>query len=448
MLASGIGLAAIGIGSATLASCASGSGESADPNPDPDTAPDPATAEPPVGLAGLVFDDPGFDGQFLRALDVVPNGGADIGESFVTARRIPSGDQDAWRAEWTALADRVHAGAESSRAAGHRVSANSAYFRATTYYRTAGIFLLRPPTDPGLVDSYRRQRDAFQRGLELGEYASEVVEIPYAQTALEGYFLRPDGAGPFPTVVLVGGYDGTKEESYFSGGRAALRRGYAVLLVDGPGQGGALIEQGLVFRPDWEAVVTPQIDWLSARTEVDPQRIVLMGRSWGGFLAPRAATEEHRIAALIADAPQYAPAKSATGLLPEDYQDQLHTGDAAELNEVLEAEMSTSPSAAFALNRGMLTHGFATPIEYLRGLQPYTLEGRAEQIACPTLLCTAESDSRGNDAQPLYDAITTPKEYLRFSNAEGAGEHDEAGAATLFEQRVFGWLADRLAEIR
>jgi len=56
---------------------------------------------------------------------------------------------------------------------------------------------------------------------------------------------------------MVDDIDGTMEELFFAGGLAALRRGYAVLLIDGPGQGGALIDQGLVFRPDWDAVVTP-----------------------------------------------------------------------------------------------------------------------------------------------------------------------------------------------
>lgn len=110
--------------------------------------------------------------------------------------------------------------------------------------------------------------------------------------------------------------------------------------------------------------------------------------------------------------------------------------------------MADSPYIKWVFDRGMLTHGFDTPIEYLRGLQAYTLEGSADKITCPTLLCTGESDARGSDAQSLYDAITAPKEYLKFSNAEGAGEHDEAGAATLFEQRVFGWLDEQIGQAR
>jgi len=209
-----------------------------------------------------------------------------------------------------------------------------------------------------------------------------------------------------------------------------------------------LIEQGLYFRPDWEAVITAVVDWLLTRPEVDPRRIALMGRSWGGYLAPRAATGEHRLAALIADAAQYAPGNRRTGLLPPEYRAQIDTGDPAVLNPILEGVMQQSPFIAFSLNRGMLTHGVPTPLDFLRATAPYTIEGLADRITCPTLICEGENDVRGGDAKPLYDALTVPKRYIRFANDEGAGQHDEAGAASLFAQRIFDWLDETLAAIR
>src|SRR5215471_18993514 len=58
---------------------------------------------------------------------------------------------------------------------------------------------------------------------------------------------------------------------------------------------------GLVFRPDWEKVVSCAVDFALTQPDVDPHKIVLMGVSMGGVLAPRAAAFEPRLAALVAN---------------------------------------------------------------------------------------------------------------------------------------------------
>ena len=74
---------------------------------------------------------------------------------------------------------------------------------------------------------------------------------------------------------MYGGYDGTCEELFFIIAGGALERGYNVLVFDGPGQGGALVVQKLPMRPDWENVVTPVVDYLFRRRDVDPACIAL-----------------------------------------------------------------------------------------------------------------------------------------------------------------------------
>jgi hypothetical protein len=55
----------------------------------------------------------------------------------------------------------------------------------------------------------------------------EIVQIPYQDTSLPGYFFRAAAdADPRPTAILTNGYDGTAEELYFTNGAAALERGY------------------------------------------------------------------------------------------------------------------------------------------------------------------------------------------------------------------------------
>jgi pimeloyl-ACP methyl ester carboxylesterase len=110
-----------------------------------------------------------------------------------------------------------------------------------------------------------------------------------------------DSGVPQPTIIYTSGYDSTSQECHFVLAVAALRRGYNVLAVDGPGQGGALHLQKLVMRPDWEAVLTPVVDYALARCEIEPGRIAGFGYSLGGDLLARAAAFEHRLSALVLD---------------------------------------------------------------------------------------------------------------------------------------------------
>jgi pimeloyl-ACP methyl ester carboxylesterase len=403
-----------------------------------------------AGLTGVhaittrvLFANPEYDGQLLRALGYAYYGGADVGECLSTARRITEGDDDSWYREWWATADRVDAAAKASEAAGHLVSAREAHLRASNYYRTAYSFLFRVPVDQRAVAALNRHRESFRQAIALNGPPGEVVSIPYEGTTLPGYFFRAEEtADPRPTLLVTGGYDGTSEESYFSV-VGALRRRYNALCFDGPGQGAVLFLQDLHMRPDWENVVKPAVDYLLTRPDVDDRRIILVGRSWGGYLAPRAATVEHRLAACIADPGLLSPAAVAQQMVPPQLRDALARGDEAALQTVF-AQMLQNPVGAFSLHRGMLVHGVGSPLAYLKAMEPYTLADQIEQISCPTLVTSAENDIRASQSQELYDALRCPKRLVTFSDAEGAGEHCESGAAALYDQRVLDWLDDVL----
>src|SRR5271170_3525717 len=220
------------------------------------------------------FKDPVFDGQLLRALSHVYYGGADVGECVSTAARIREGDATSWHDEWSATAQRIYSSAEVSLQQGRARSAREAFLRASNYFRTSYIFLMSAPLDPRATRAFDRQTDAFRKAAALFSSPVEQIEIPYDGRRLPGYFYRA-GAGDQPcrTLILTGGYDGTSEELYFFNAEAALRRGYNCICFDGPGQGAALIKDGLYFRPDWENVVRPVVDYLLTRTDVDPARI-------------------------------------------------------------------------------------------------------------------------------------------------------------------------------
>lgn len=136
---------------------------------------------------------------------------------------------------------------------------------------------------------------------------------------------------PRKTLLRTGGYDGTCEELFFIIARGALERGYNILMFDGPGQGGALVIQKLPMRADWEKVVTPVVDYLLTRPDVDSARIALYGGSFGGYLAPRAVAFEHRLAACIADAALFDPAALSNKMFPPEVASALTKNDVAVL---------------------------------------------------------------------------------------------------------------------
>lgn len=398
-------------------------------------------------MTHLALNNELLDAQTLRAAGVAPYGGADIGECLTTAAAVSGTDLTSWHSAWTSTALTALALAESEQAAGRLQSAQLAFFRASTYFRTAGVMLMGAPLDSRLVESYAQQTSAFRSGAALLAQPPELVRIPYEGTTLPGYFFR---AGPEEvqraTVILTGGYDGTAEELYFSNGAAALARGYNVLAFDGPGQGAALVQQGLVIRPDWEAVISPVVDYALARPDVDPARVALIGLSLGGHLAPRAASAEHRLAACIADCGSYDLFADAVRRVPGPLAAGITSGQplsAAVLRRVLKT-LASKPTAGWALRRGQLVHGVGSPIDYLLALRQYSLKDYASKITCPVLVCSAEGDDISASAPQLVEALTCEKHYVRFTAAEGAGDHCEAGARALYHARSFGWLDNLL----
>jgi pimeloyl-ACP methyl ester carboxylesterase len=392
---------------------------------------------------GLVFKDELFDAQWLRAAGHAIYGGADINECFTAAHGIHEGDGASWYKAWNDFAARLRASGDASLAAGRHASARDAYLRASNYFRAAYCFLVGTPVDPRLVEAWRNHREAFELAVALMQPSAERIEIPYEGKKLHGYLFRAaDDGEKKPTLIINGGYDSTAEECFFFSGAAAVARGYTVIVFDGPGQGAALIEDKLLFRPDWEAVIGRVVDFALLRPEVDRTKIALMGISFGGYLAPRAATGEKRLAALIADPGEYSLYEEFKSRMPEFVVKGLERGSwfANLALRVALARRLKHPTAGWGLRRGLWTHGVPNPLAYIRSTTQYSSEGRAQMIRCPTLVCSAENDDIGVTAQALYNALTCEKTFIAFKAAEGAGEHCEAGARALFNQRAFDWL--------
>jgi pimeloyl-ACP methyl ester carboxylesterase len=398
----------------------------------------------------MLSNNPLWEAFGLRALAYTYYGGADLGECSSTVDKIGSGGAGDWYREWTNTAERVLAIAQTAEAAGHQVSAREAYFRASSYYRVSYIPLFGAPVDPRLSAAFEREIDAFQRAAKLNDFPIEPVEVPFEGSHLPGYFIRVSAdKTPRPTLIWVSGYDSDIQENYFAHGPAAIRRGYNCLVVDGPGQGRNLIRDGVPLRPDWETVVRAIVDFAETRKEVDTRRMILGGWSFGGFLAPRAAAFEKRIAALISDPGQWDQREGLKSLkLAPEILAAFPNVDPAVFSP-MEAYLRSPKADPMThwkiLQRGFWVHGVNSLYDLGREISRFEISSVAQNISCPTLLTAMEGDPVSSNAQTLFDALRCPKTMIHFTLAEGAGGHCEAFARSLFHQRTFDWLDETLA---
>ena len=141
------------------------------------------------------------------------------------------------------------------------------------------------------------------------------------------------------------------------------------------------------MRPDWEAVVPGMVDALIKHPKVDPARIVLVGRSFGGLVAPRGASGEHRLAAMVVDPGQLRWATLVQRL--GDLANHLDDPDAEGQFESL----LTIPALKKVLAPRMVTHGLTSVRAYLQDLLRYTNEETASAITSPSFVTDNETDT-------------------------------------------------------
>lgn len=237
-----------------------------------------------------------FELMFQWVLGMQTNGGSEIGESFYAARLIRENDAASWVAAWTVLARHVEHRAAAALAAGHRVSAREAYLRAYVYNRAALAFI-DPFDEAAAKPVWLHGVECFRRSAALMDPVIESISVPWEGTDLPGYFASAPGRHmPGKTLIVIGGADTYVEDLYLIIGPAALKRGYNVVMVDLPGQGG-LPFAGLFMRPDTEHQVPAVVDYALRRPEVDGDLLAAYGISYGGYILPRAMSVERRIRA-------------------------------------------------------------------------------------------------------------------------------------------------------
>jgi hypothetical protein len=375
---------------------------------------------------------------------------ADVGEVLTTVDRIHDGKARSWVDEWTATADRLTQLAAANASGGRARSAAGQYLRGSLYYSLA-TYSADGAGDPALFASlWERHRDAWDRFVDLREFGGAVaerVEIPYEGTTLPGYFFRSGSVGsPRRTLIFNNGSDGSTVGAWTGGIAAALGRGWNAMTFDGPGQNAALVRQGLAFRPDWEKVITPVVDFLSARADVDGERLALLGVSQAGYWVPRALAFEHRIAAAVVDPGVVDVSATILRHLPHTMLKLLEERDQERFNRDVDWTLRISPSIRSTLALRMRPYGVSTPYEFFSVARDYALTDPLIARITTSVLVTDPDNEQFWPGQSgeLFGKLTGTKAIIAFTQEEGADSHCEPTASGLRGERIFDWLDEQV----
>ena len=247
---------------------------------------------------------------------------------------------------------------ERAEAEGHYESAAQHFFQAAIAYHFGKYLFVRKPQE--LRAAHEHVVGDYQRALPYFAVPGEHVAIPYEGGAtMYGVLRKPWHTPKPPVVILIPGLDSVKEELHIYGDDF-LQRGMAVLAIDGPGQGEMEFEYPL--RHDYEVPVSYAIDYLETRRDVDAKRVGIMGVSFGGQFAVRAAAFEPRVRAAIENCGPY--------------------------------NQSTNFKNRPVISRETMVHRLKARDEEdaIQKLQQFNLQGVAEKITSPLLVIQGRRD--------------------------------------------------------
>jgi pimeloyl-ACP methyl ester carboxylesterase len=258
---------------------------------------------------------------------------------------------------------------------------------------------------------------------------------------LPAYDLSPEQE-PNGTWVVFGGFDSYVEE-WFPMLAAAVAAGRRLIVFDGPGQGGALIDNDIKMIVEWERPVKAILDHFDLRD------VTLVGASMGGALAIRAAAFESRVSRVVSfdilvnllevfmSNVSESRAQKLTKIMPRV--------PARLMNAYMGALIRRKPLFEWGIDHGMNVTGAESPAGFLRSANRFDTTDISSRVTCDALLLAGATDhaipfsmlARQTALLTNARSVTT----RRFTEAEHASNHCQIGNIGIMISTVLSWEA-------
>ncbi|KAK3186304.1 hypothetical protein K4F52_004842 [Lecanicillium sp. MT-2017a] len=410
------------------------------------------------------FNSSIFDFELNRLLGSAAAGGCDTCEFLTAVGKIKRHDTESWHEAWKEQGERAEAIAEDAARDGLNQFARNGYLRAANYFRAASYLFLND--DPRVVPLSERSVAAFVRATSFMDGSVLLVDVPYQEgVSMPAYFYLPPREarlpGKIPLLLYFSGADSTKEELHFLFGYSGPQLGYAVLLVEGPGQGLLLKKSGIPLRPDFEVCADKALSFLENLAEARPElqldldRIAVAGAVTGGYFALRAATDT-RVKACVSIDPFFSMFELAMTRVPQSFVRLWEKGWVTNsmFNWTASLQGWMSFQARWELGLGMSSMGVKSPAAMLRRFEDFSLDTEQDgkildRVNCPVLLTGpgggAEMySSAENGAVKIHKLLTKiperNKELWVPAEAADGGLSASIGAWPLLAHKSFRFL--------
>ncbi|QCX34687.1 alpha/beta hydrolase [Caloramator sp. E03] len=361
-----------------------------------------------------------FDFQINRVL-TYGKAAADEKEIVEKAGKIKNFEQ--WFDFWVAL--------------GEKYEGLDEYMRAAYAYRMAEFFLKED--HPQKDTMYEKSVKNFYNSFQQMKLDYEIHEIPYMGKEIHSIIFRNKNEKGI--LLVCGGYDSFIEE-FVPALTKFVQENYTIILFEGDGQGKTL-KNGLKFIANWERPTSCVLDYYGVK------ECTMIGISWGGYLALRAAAFEKRIKAVVAYDVLENGFDCMTNIFPGTLKPLVRycfaKGKEKIINRLLGYIRKRSLLADWAMMQGMYITGTNTPYDFYKELQKHNLsQDVCDKLNCHVLLLAGEKDHYIPKDQ--FYRLTSKIKYAKslstrmFTEAEGGEQHCQIGNHHLAIEEIFNWI--------